>query len=1199
MKKVYLWSARRGEGRLLLKPLLSLVFLCFALSVYAQKFSFNFNNSTFASAISEIAARTDVQFVFDARLIKSSKTVSFNLKEASLEHVLNQLFQGQPFTYQLNGKIITLKSLTQPAQGYTIRGTVADSLGQTLPGVTVRIKSSNVSVSTDAEGRFEIRLTATKDILVFSYLGYRQEERTFGAEYARGAVRVVMSPEVSMLSSVVVNGYQAIKREQSTGAVVTVSQKQLNENINVDLLSALEGRVSGLLYNRNPNGMGADEPVLRGVATYSTSSGMKSPLIVIDGLPTEYTLDQVNPYDVESISVLKDAAAASIYGSRATAGVIVITTRKGGSSVKVTFNADAFITGKPDLNRLHYASTSDLLAFENDVYARERSRYATTDAMFASYGGVNKASVKYYSPLYQLNRDLAGGTINDTQYQQTIDAWGQNDYMREYAREAWQDQFRQRYNFSVSSGSSKSNSYVSLNYDKSKERIINNDNQNFNLYAKSSFQLKSWLNATIGINGRLSTANLTDGELGNYDIQPRYARIRDEQGNLVYSDYSSIDYGFGEIHQGIARDINANSAFKSYRFNVLESLNEGIEKQRSESLRAFTDLKVRFTNWLSFSTQFQYETTRESSESYYDVDSYRMRYMYNALVYNNTSTAGKYVSALPTGGRYYQLEQSRRNYTFRNQLNFDKAFNDNMHVISAIAGFEMRENFIPRTVEQLRYGYDPLTLTSTIIDNAALSQTGISSYIYGTNKTLGTTSRTQTETKHRFVSLYSNLNYTFNKKYNLSGSIRVDQADLFGVDPKYKRRPLWSIGSGWNISNEEFMSDVKWIDVLKLRATYGITGNVSFDSSPFLTARKKNDNLYPALQYTDVLAFPNPKLRWEKTATTNLGLDFGLLGWLNGSLEFYNRNSTDLLTSTDLDPTVGVKSLTVNSGTLNNKGIELTVGGTWLRKGDLSLSSQFVIALNRNRVIDVTRAALTAPSYVTSPQNYFLKDDALSTLYAYRYAGMQNGYAYFYDQNGDPTMTFDAAGNPIASSMKSITDVNALMDMGSLTPTRTGSFSQRLNYRQWDMGFLLVFSGGNKLRKDVMSLASNDVRDEDIVNQRYKNGMQPNLPRLLVDMPLTMDNYASSLSSMWQAADINVLKADYLKLRNVSVGYSLNPALAKRAGLSSVKLTLQVNNLWYHSAAGDDIDPETYSLNSGTRSLPSPKSFLFGLNIGL
>lgn len=1198
MKNVYSCSALGGKDRFLRKIVPLFCFLTITLSAYAQKFDFNFKNVSFAEAMNQIATKADVQFVFDAKMVKTGKPLNLILSGENLTEVLDKVFQYQQFSYSLNGKIITLKPKSVVAQEFIVRGSVVDSTGQPLPGVAVRVKGTNKSTSSDVDGKFIISLTSLKNIVEFSYLGYKHEEKTFDAAFARGLVRVVLSPSSSALSSVVVTGYQSLKREDTPGSFVNIDVKKLNENLNTDLLSALEGRVSGLLYQKNPNGQGSDEPVLRGISTYSTSSGMRTPLLVIDGLPTEYTMDQINPYDVESVTVLKDAAATSIYGSRATAGVIVITTRKGSGGVKINFNADAFITGKPDLSKLHYASTQDLIAFENDVYAKERARYASTAAMFNSYGNVNQSSVKYYSPLYQLNRDLEEGTVSQTEYDHTISVWGQNDYMRDYSKYVWQNQFRQRYNFSVSSGNSKSNSYVSLNYDKSKERIIKNDNQNFNLYAKSTFQLNSWLNASFGINGTLSTANLTDNEFNSFDIQPRYAQITDNDGNRVYADYVGVNYGNGAINGAIARTINANPTFKSYSFNVLDALEEGIEKQRTEAIRAFADLKIRFTPWLSLGTQFQFENRRNSSESYYDVDSYRMRHMSNTLTYYTAST-GKYASALPTGGRYYQLERRSQNYTFRNQLNFDKTFDDNRHIISAIAGMEMRESFSPRSVEQLRYGYDPITLTSTNYDNNALSETGITSYIYATRKTLSSLGRSQSEIKHRFFSLYSNLNYTYNRKYNLSGSVRVDQADMFGVDPKYKRRPLWSVGLGWNASNENFLQEVKWIDLLKLRATYGVTGNVNSDSSPFITARRRNDNLYPTLQYTDVTAFPNPKLRWEKTATTNIGIDFGLFHRLNGSIEFYNRKSTDLLTTTDLDPTVGVNSLVINSGTLRNRGVELTLGGTWFNKGDLSLSTTFILAINQNRVKETTRAAATAGSYVSSPSNYFLEGDTYNSLYAYRYAGMENGYPYFYDQNNLPSIQFDANGNPITSSIKSINDVNALVNMGSLTPTRTGSVSQRIAYRQWDMGFLLVFSGGNVMRKDVMSLSSNDVRDEDIVRQRYKNGAISAQPRLLVDMPTSLDSYATTVSGLWQGADINVLKADYVKLRNLSVGYNVNPSLVKKVGLNSAKLTLQVNNLWYHSAAGDDIDPETYSLNNGTRSIPAPKSFLFGLSIGL
>lgn len=1172
-------------------------------SAKSQTLNFSFKNTSLDKIINEIAKKSGYEFVFDAAYIKNASLLSIEIKSATINEALDQVFKEQNFSYEISGKVIILKPRpsSKIAGTYIIKGKVTDSAGLALPGVIVRVRDEKTTSQTDNQGFFAITVSERHNTLLFNLMGFKERELTVSEAYSSGQIKVILAETSSLLKEVLITGYQSISKERSPAAFSLVDSSTLNRQLNTDLLSSLEGRVAGILYNKNPNGLGADKPVLRGIGTYSTTVGT-SPLIVVDGLPTESTLDEINPYDVESVTVLKDAAAASVYGSRAANGVIVVTTRKGkGNGVKINFNADLFITGKPDISKMHYASTSDLIDFETDVYNRELSRFANTQAMFDSYGNIGKNTIKYYSPLYELYRKQSAGLVNAAQVNNTLNQWRNNDYIKDYVYNVWQNEVRKRYNLSLSSNSAKSSNYLSLNYDESDDRLKFNNNQNINLYAKSTFNIKKWLTATIGMNGTYSKAAVTESDLNGYQLQPRYAQITDGNGNRVQSDYVSPKGGFssgGDMNPAVVATLQANGNFKPVNFNLLDAMEEGTSTIKTLNLRTFADLKADIYKGLSFNSQVQYELRRRDSESYYDANSYRMRYAYNTLT-SYTASTGRYLRNLPEGGRYSQLDQQSRNYTFRNQLNYNKTFGskENEHVISAIAGFEMRETYTPRTVEQLRYGYDPLTLGSVVLDAATLSRTGIASYIYGTTKTLSTLSASQTEIRHRYLSAYSTLNYTFRNKYNVSGSVRGDQTDLFGVEEKDKRRPLWSVGMGWNANYEDFLKDLDWLNSLKVRATYGIGGNVDQNSSPYLTVNFRNDGLFPALQYSNVLALPNPKLRWEKTATTNLGLDYAVFqNRLRGSIDVYSKYSSDLLVTTDLDPTVGALSRTLNNGALRNRGIEISIGGDWLKKDDLTFSSAIVFAYNKNVVKAVNRAAGTPGSYVGSPSNYFFLDQQYNSLYAYKYGGMTNGYPYFLDENGQSNVTFDASGVPTA--VKNINNPQALVNMGSLIPLYNGSFSQRIAYKNFELNALLVFSGGNKMRKDVSNLYDNTVTDEEITN-RWKNGNTPGLPRLYIDYAESALFYASTLSDYWKNSDNQILDASYVKLRNLSLSYNVANRISKMINVSSIRLTAQVNNLWYWSAAGDDIDPETYSLNSGTRSIPIAKTFLFGLNVNL
>lgn len=1180
----------------------SLMLLC-GYSAQAQKITVKFKDAPLEKVLKEVAKQANYEVLYSQKTLKDSSPVTINVKNASLKETLNLIFSSQKLKYTLANQTIVVTAAKQENRGngfINIQGKVLNSKGEPFPGVNVYIAGTNRYTTTDVDGSFAFDNVPSDGIIECS--GLTIEKKSFAID-GRTQLTLVAEEKISAMKEIVVTGFQTLTRSHSTGAISKVDEKILNENINTNLSSALEGRVAGLMFQKNPNGAAADKPILRGIGTFSSLQVGYSPLLVIDGLPTELTLEDINPYDIESVNVLKDAAAGSIYGSRAANGIIVLTTKKGTGKLKVSINSDFFIGTKPNLKDMNYASTSDLIDFEQAVYNRERARFANTTSMFSSYGDIGNSSMKYYSPLYQLNRDLEEGKINTANYNNTIAQWRKNDYNEEYSDNVWQNELRQRYNVSFSGSTSKQNTYVSLNYDKSQNRVKYNNGESFNLYAKSSFQLNNWLNATFGLNGTYSTEDVTDSSFGNYDIQKRYETITDGKGNLVMAPFVGISDGFTSssvINPAVAAKIAALPGFKSTSFNVLDALQEGITHESSLNLRTFANLRAKIWKGLSFNTQFQYEARRYDNDQYYDINSYKMRYAINALTgYVPNTNTYTYVEGFSTGGRYKQFSSKASNYSFRNQLDYNQDFGQGKHSVNAVAGVEMRETYVPRTIEQLRYGYDPVTLTSAVMNSLSLSQTGVSSYIYGNNRTLAALSRTQQEILHRYFSVFSTAGYTFMSKYNLTGSYRVDRADLFGVDSKYKNRPLWSAGLGWNISNEEFMKSAKWVNTLKLRATYGISGNIDQTTTPYVTATRRNDNLYQSLQYINITAQPNPMLRWEKTQSSNLGLDYTLFqNKLTGSVDVYRKYSSDLLATTDLDPTVGALNRRINAGALLNKGIEFSIGSDWYNKGNFHIGSTVIFGFNKTTVDKITRALSSASVYVSAPTDYFFINETFNSLYAYKYGGMTNGYPYVLDENGNPSITFDANGNPISSTIKTITNPAALVNKGSLMPTYTGSLSQRFSFDQFELNLLFVFSGGNVMRKETIDMSSDAVNNAGI-SDRYTD-LQPNgNTRLYVDLAENVRNYAATISSQWRNSDVNVVDGDYVKLRNISLGYNLPKYIANDLKIASAKFTFQFNNIWYWSAAGHRIDPEVYTANSGTRNLPLPKTYLFGFNLTL
>lgn len=1069
-----------------------------------------------------------------------------------------------------------------------MRGYVCDETNAPMSGVVVRNLTTKRNVVTDRDGRFILPCRGAGDDITLTFIGKRTLEAKSELE---GVVNFMMEDDESVLGDVVVTGYQTIKRTNATGSFGYVDSKKLTQQMHKDLLSSLEGQVAGLRFDINPN-TGESNPILRGVGTLSTNVGTQ-PLIVIDNIPTSMTLDEINPYDVESVTVLKDAAASSIYGALAANGVIVISTKQGKENgVRVNVNADWFISTKPDFKSMHYAETGDVIDFQTEMYK----------AAVAKAGGEANyfTTPNYYKPLFQLYRDQFEGVITDADVNQTLAKWRNVNYYDQFRDNMWRTALTQRYNVSMTSHTGRSNQYVSFNYEHSKDRMVNDNSNIFSLYFKSSFNLKKWMTLNTGIDMRMSKSSSPETSFTQESFDP-YTAICDDQGNpvaLPYANYSG--YAGSAVNGTVVNNFADHPSFRPFSFNPLEVLNENIENERRTRIRPFVSADIKFLDMFKYSFLYQYEWTDFKRELLSDKDSYMMRMTHNAMIDTNG------VSHLPDGSRYNQFNSSSKRYTLRNQLSFDKTL-EGGHTINAATGLEFRESHTPPTMEERIYGFNSQSLTGSRMDWETLATTGIESLLTGSTVKLASPSVTKTDVKHRYASYYITGNYSYNYKYNVSASIRWDEADLFGLDTREQKHPLWSVGAGWTLSEEKFLKSAEsWLTYLKLRASYGVNGNVDQSSTTYFVAKykKMSTSLQPmggGLNYLEYDGddLPNPKLRWEKTATTNIGVDFRLFkNYIRGNIEYYNRHGKDLLVRRFMDSTLGTDSRVVNNGEIRNRGLEFSITGNIINTADWGFSVTLTHAVNKNKVIAVDEDPnWIANNYILSPTNYFKKGESYNTLWAYRLGRVVNGYPVILDADGHEMAEFDENGN-----MKSFTNsttlkgTDALVNMGTITPTYNGSLGLNLRYKGFELNALLVYAGGNKLRMDVADLSESGyyMRSTHILDRwttANNNGV-----RMYLDMDETAQQYASDLSGWWKYSDKQVKDADYLKLRSINLAYNLPQSVCKKLRLSNLRLTLQANNLFYWSKAGSDIDPESYSLGTGTRVVNQPRTFSIGLS---
>lgn len=1223
--------------------LLLISFLHVSATGFSQKITMSFKNVPLEKVFKEVEKQTGYSILWNEKEITSHSLVDVQVNNASFQEAMDIFLKPLGLTYSLVENILVIrKSLPAPVTPreteYPLKGTVTDNEGAPLAGISIALKGSPRGTVSDGRGAFAI--TAPQGgRLVFSGVGFETREIEVTGPAGLQVVLKHKAEEIEAVEVVMTTGYQDLRKRNTASSYSVVDSRELGRKVNVDVMSALEGRVPGLSTFKG-------NMVVRGSSSFAVGS---RPLVVIDGLPTEISslspddlggIDKsrlasvINPNDVESITVLKDAAAAAIYGARAANGVIVITTKSGkgatGGKPAIHFSTDMVWTDKPDLDDMHYASTADIINYEKALHQRRMTFYANGEADYFGPNGAgyigSTSMISYYSPLINLYRLQYEGRIDQKTFDEQVNAMAQMDYRREFAKKVWRNPFRQNYNLSVAGGNERQDVYLSLNYQGQKERMISDRTETFNVYLKARQQVMRGVNLTAGVNTQYNTVkSMTDAEYTSPTsfVEP-YTRIEDENGNRVYRDYVGMGDAFagmpfsgallnGKTVEQIAQ-INAVKAnrLKSPAFNILDELEQNISKTDRLALRSFASLDVKILQGLNFASSFQYEYSKNKTEWQLTQDAFQMRSLVNRMAEHSgdpfTSTSPFLYNIPEVGGRLQQTSTETTGYTWRNQLNFNRTIAAD-HNISAIAGTEIRQTYTPKIIDNVYYGYNPVTLAFKSYDEYALANIGVKPYIWSRTATPQRLSVPTflTSTKHRYFSMYSTLNYTYRGKYVLAGSFRIDQADLFGSDPKYRYRPLWSVSGGWDMAQEKFIENINWVNMLKLRASYGITGNVDQSSSPYVLANgRTTTTLEPPLDYYAVDVAPNPLLRWERTATTNIGVDYVLLhGRLRGAVDLYRKYSDDLLATKTLDPTNGFATARINNGAMLNKGVELSVSGDLVSKKDFTVTSMATFAYNKNEVKRID-AVPTNASLLVANSSYYLTGNPKNAIYAYRYAGLtsggndeQNGLPVFYMNDGktDVNVVFNGTGTTITR----LTDVGAAVYMGPAIPAWNASFQQSLRYKGIEFNALFVLYGGYKIRRDALNIYTTSIGggalDQDIANSWTPQNTATDIPKAFPAYTTAQSPSIIYLNEYWKYADKQVIDANYIRLRNVTLAYTLPKKLSKMAYLQQVKISGQVNNPWYWFSGGDDIDPDTFDGASGTRSYTTPASYILRLDV--
>nr|WP_315421999.1 SusC/RagA family TonB-linked outer membrane protein [uncultured Pedobacter sp.] len=1136
--------------------LTTLLMLAFFMQVsagtYAQKITLSARNAELFTIFDQISDQSGYDFVITNSILKNSKKVTIDVKNAELSDVLDQIFKNQSLEFTITNKSVLvrkkepafLEKIIKRFQSIDVTGKVLDEKNLPLPGATVSVKGLKKQVVTNKDGEFTLKDVDEDAVLMITFLGYQTRE----IKASENLGNIILTIQTGQLDEVTVStGYQTLSKERVTGSFSTLSSKQLDQQRLSSMQSLLEGRIPG--YN---NGL------IRGT---TSMNGLVQPLYVIDGFPVEnLKLDAnnsvaegipgLNLEDVESITVLKDAAAASIYGARASNGVIVIVTKKAKKG-KPQISASSTFTLSP------YRQYTDNLTNSADIVELEKEWAANNPNLRGANAGAYAANLlqNVAYPSQGINAILrnAAGTLSQADLNTKLGqlAAGGYQYYDDVEKYSKRSPFYQQYNLSIGNATEKNALYTSATYRNNKTQDKYAGDESLGININNTTQINKWL--TMELSTFLS---YNEGKTQPYNtLSPGYTFLPYDR--LVNADGSNFTSTAASRLSANNMALINNNRLYNMDITPLDEQAMSIGKTKNFTSRSFVRLGAKITDWLSYKSSFQYEYATSRLDQLYDKNSYFVRNKVNSFASFNPASGGQAIFNLPYGNINYKENQFNNAYNFRQQLNVDKTFGEK-HSFTAILGSEIRNRKIEYDNQSL-YNYNPNTLTYSLVNQPLLGSYPGNILGGGSFTTRdAAVNRINTE---RFVSFYSNVGYTYDEKYLFTGSIRWDKSNLWGTSSKYQNTPIWSLGAGWNINKESFFN-ADWVDRLKLRASHGIGGNVYTNSAPFTTFNFNPNYNVGGLQAT-IGSRPNPLLSWEKTTTTNAGLDFAIFkNRLSGSVDYYHKNGKDLLANTQGVPTegFGYSTYVINNGEMLNQGVELALSGDIIRGKDLTWNLGLQYAFNKNKV---TYVNIEAPFYVLQldyPQSFPRIGNPYNSIYSYQWAGLSNtGLPQVYNEKGEKVLASPATLQSIVYS-------------GSTVPKYSGSLNSTLSYQNFSLSFLLTFEGGHKMRDTFLPTLGASYNsalngyvtqissvNKDIVNRWRNPGdeLKTNIPKVVFAEDPT---YNSQSADIYKYADINVLDATNMRLRNISLAYNVPQLIAKKAGLSNIRFQFNVEN---------------------------------------
>ncbi len=1022
-----------------------------------------------------------------------------------------------------------------------ITGSVIDASGEPIIGASVVVKGTTNGTITDFNGNFSLNAPA-KSVLLISYVGYKEQTVTAG----NSPLRVVLQEDTELLDEVVVVGYGTVRKRDLTGSVSSVGANKLKERSFGNALQSMAGQVSGIQITQTQGAPGM-APTIKVRGATSINAGT-APLYVIDGVPMEddtnsgdgtnggslqYSnhnpMNYINPNDIESIEVLKDAASAAIYGSRGANGVVLITTKQGKvgkTKVDITYEF-----GLSRVNRkIDMMNATQWIEYES---AARNNQWATD---LAANPNATQSYTTHIVPEEFSDPEWLARIGNGTDWQDVL----------------YRTALSHNVQASVSGGNEKTQFMVSLGYLNQEGVVITNDYERMSLRSNINHKVNNRLDIAVKVNFS-RTKDSPQGLAGKSDVVslacqsdpifPLYV----ETGSLGFKDPESIWY-----------------TFVKYGFQLWHPYSltyEASKKLKTDNIIASVSADYKIIDGLTFKTAGSINTTDSHYEYYW-----------------NEGQNWGYSGWVAATGTY----ATRRvdNWVWENTLNYNKTFNKD-HNVTALAGYTMQKQ---RTTYATMTGNGyPNDLVHTI--NASTSQTASS-----------------TETEWALLSYLARATYSYKGKYLASASIRADGCSRFGSDNRWGYFP--SVAVGWRISEEKFMQKTRsWLDNLKVRLSYGVTGNNQIDDYAAIgllsTSQYSIDGTLTNGLYTSTL--PSADLKWEKTGQYDFGIDASFFGnRLNVSLDLYYAKTKDMLLEVPVPVLTGFTESQTNVGSVRNKGYEFSISSVNIQTKDFMWTTDFNISANRNKVLRLGNNNSPIEISTNSAVSRTEVGQPVGNYYGYKVTGVYSTA----DINDSSVAKYSGAepGDPKVLDVDGDGDIDAndRTILGNYQPDFTWGLTNNLSYKGFEFSFMLTGTEGNEIMNQNARFLGfyNGARNlyADRTNF-WKSDADPGDG--MTPKPRTTPNtIESNSSSMW------VEDGSFVRIKNIRLGYNLPTSFVRKLRLESVKVYVNMENVYVFSDYSN-YDPEGSTFQSGYRvgydygAYPNPFTCTFGINIGI